>query len=250
MLKLCIVFFSLLTPTISEIVDCSTKNNNFNGSCVKPSNCYGGVYNNLCPSVYKCCVPDINNTPWFYSKYVSKEEFKGLFTTLSSARSETLFPWFNKAIDTVLQDKKGNENCHIIAAFSSQVGHESIDLTTFEEFASGEAYEGRCKQLGNCFTGDGVRYKGRGAIQITGRRNYQKVSSYLSEDFIKQPDLLVLPSYGFKSSVWFWVSNNLNQFCTGNSLDFLTLTKKINGGTNGLDDRISRWNRALNVLKC
>ena len=255
LLKLCVAFLSLLTPiygfNTSASTACTTKINNFQGSCIKPTDCSGGgIYNNLCPSVFKCCVNDVNSAPWLFWRYVSKDEFRGLFPSLSSIRTDTLFPWFNKAIDSLLEDNMGKDQCHIIAAFSAQVGHESLDLSTFEEFASGEAYEGRCKQLGNCNPGDGVRFKGRGAIQVTGRSNYQKASVFIGEDFIQKPDLLVLPSYGFQASVWFWVSNKLNQFCTGNSNDFLTLTKRINGGTNGIEDRISRWNRALNVLEC
>jgi len=160
------------------------------------------------------------------------------------------YPWFNDALSDILEDKKGNSQCNIIAAFAAQLGHESVDLSTFEEFASGEAYEGRCKQLGNCYPGDGVKYKGRGAIQITGRSNYEKVSLYLDEDFVNKPDLLVMPSYGFKASVWYWVKNNLNQYCTGKLNDFIELTKKINGGINGLEDRINKWNRAKNALSC
>lgn len=246
--KLCLAFLSLITPSFST--ECTTRIDKFEGSCIKPSDCEGGVFNNLCPSVYKCCVPDVNSTPWLYWRYVSRDEFKGLFPSLSQTRSDLLFPWYNKALGELLSDKKGNNECHIIAAFSAQVGHESMELTTFEEFASGEAYEGRCKSLGNCFPGDGTRYKGRGAIQVTGRTNYLKASSFIGTDFIKTPELLVLPSYGIEASVWFWVSNNLNKYCTGKSSDFTVLTQKINGGTNGLEDRINKWNRALNVLKC
>ena len=230
---------------------CTTKINNFNGNCIRPAECDGGVFNNLCSgsSISKCCVDDVNSK-WFYWSYVSKDEFKGLFPLLSDTRVNTLYPWFNDALGDVLDDKKGNEKCDIIAAFSAQVGHESLDLTTFEEFASGEAYEGRCKSLGNCQTGDGVRFKGRGAIQVTGRTNYLKASEFIDTDFIKYPELLVLPSYGFKASVWFWVSNGLNQYCTGSQNDFFTLTTKINGGLNGIEDRLNKWTRAKNVLKC
>ena len=123
---------------------CTTKINKYSGNCINPSSCEGGVYNNLCPSSSKCCVEDVNSK-WFYWSYVDKDEFKGLFPLLSDTRINTLYPWFNDALNDVLDDKKGNQKCDIIACFSAQVGHESLDLSTFEEFASGEAYEGRCK---------------------------------------------------------------------------------------------------------
>ena len=232
------------------ITTCKTRINTFSGNCITPSTCDGAVYNNLCPGISKCCVEDDNGTPWVYWRYVSTDDFKNLFPLLSETRRNVLYPWFNKALSTVLSDKKGQKECDIIAAFSAQIGHESVDLSTFEEFASGEAYEGRCKQLGNCYPGDGVKFKGRGAIQVTGRKNYELVSAYLEEDFITKPDLLVMPSYGFQASVWFWMSNNLNQYCTGKLQDFINLTKKINGGVNGLEDRINKWNRAKNAVQC
>ena len=208
---------------------CKTKINNYQGSCIRPAECDGGIYNNLCPGSFKCCVEDVNSLPWLYWPYVDKDDFKKLFPLLGDTRTD---------------------KCNIISAFAAQLAHESVGLAIFEEFASGEAYEGRCKQLGNCNPGDGVKYKGRGDIQITGRSNYQQVSSYLGEDFIKKPELLVFPSYGFKASVWFWVKNNLNQYCTGKLNDFIELTKKINGGINGLEDRINKWNNAKNVVVC
>ena len=229
---------------------CSTKINKLDGLCISQTTCDGAIYNNLCPGSSKCCVPDVNSSPWLYWRYVSKEQFKGLFPLLSTTRSDLLFPWFNVALSSLFDDKKENSECNIIIAFSAQIGHESVDLSTFEEFASGEAYEGRCKQLGNCYSGDGTRFKGRGAIQVTGRSNYEKVSQFLEEDFISKPDYLVMPSYGFQASVWYWMSNKLNQYCTGTTNDFITLTRKINGGINGLEDRINKWNRAKNVMKC
>ena len=244
---------SLQNHTDTELLastSCTTKINKYQGSCIRPAECEGAIYNNLCPGSAKCCVPDLNSPSYLFWKYVSREEFKKLFPLLSDTRQEVLFPWFNDALWTVLEDKKGNDKCKIIAAFSAQLGHESVDLSTFEEFASGEAYEGRCKQLGNCNPGDGVKYKGRGAIQITGRSNYLQAGVYLDEDLINNPDMLVMPSYGFKASVWYWVKNGLNKYCTGTTNDFIELTKKINGGVNGLEDRINKWNRAKSALEC
>jgi len=265
--SLFIIFSTLFNPILStdtkdnfdlsesksslSSTSCLTKINKFDGNCRTPSSCDGGIYNNLCPGNFKCCVDDINSSPWLYWKYVSKEEFKGLFPLLSDIRINTLYPWYNKALSNILDDIIDTKiKCNIISSFSAQIAHESLDLTTFEEFASGENYEGRCKQLGNCSPGDGIKYKGRGAIQITGKSNYIKVSEYIGEDFVEKPDLLVLPSYGFKVSEWYWLENKLNQYSTNNLNDFITLTKKINGGINGLEDRINKWNRAKNVLKC
>jgi len=230
--------------------NCITKINKFQGSCVTPSTCIGGIYNNLCPGSQKCCVQDVESTPLLYWRYVSKTEFKSIFSSVSSDRTDTLYPWFNKALGNILADKMGNSDCNIVAAFSAQIGHESGGLMLFEELASGEAYEGRCSKLGNCQPGDGIRFKGRGAIQITGRNNYQALSNSVGNDYINKPELLVLPSNGFEASVWYWNSNKLNKYCTGKVNDFFELTRRINGGTNGIDDRLNRWNSAKTVLQC
>lgn len=99
-----------------------------------------------------------------------------------------------------------------IAAFIAQVGHESGQLTYSEEIASGKAYEGR-KDLGNIQKGDGIRFKGRGLIQITGRFNYEKLSKDLNEDFINNPKLLSTPKYAVASACWFWNLKKLNNLC-------------------------------------
>jgi len=118
--------------------------------------------------------------------------------------------------------------------FLSQIGHESGQLRYCEEIASGKAYEGRV-DLGNINLGDGVKFKGRGLIQITGRSNYFKLSRAFSVNFIVTPELLKDPKYAVKSACWFWKTNGLNEIAdTG---DFKKVTKKINGGYNGLDDR-------------
>jgi|688.fasta_scaffold92493_3 putative chitinase len=229
---------------------CQTKINTLQGQCIPYSSCQGGVYNGLCTGSGKCCVPDQTGIPPVTNMYLTRDQFRNIFKSVSSERTNVLYPWFNKALGILITQIDNNRQCAITAAFAAQVGHESVDLLYFEELASGEAYEGRCIDLGNCQKGDGVKYKGRGAIQVTGRSNYKRVSDYFKNDFVSKPELLVLPSHGFNSAVWFWTVNNLNRFCDGTTDSFKKLTRTINGGYNGLDDRLNRWNNARNVLGC
>lgn len=131
------------------------------------------------------------------------------------------------------------------AAFLAQLGHESGRLRYVEELASGRAYEGRA-DLGNSEPGDGARYKGRGLIQITGRGNYAKASDALGVDFISDPELLERPDYACLSAGWFWATHGLNELAdTG---DFRKITRRINGGYNGLADRLALWDEAKIAL--
>jgi putative chitinase len=133
------------------------------------------------------------------------------------------------------------------AAFLAQIAHESGSLRYVEEIASGEAYEGRAS-LGNTQAGDGVKFKGRGLIQITGRANYAACSVALFEDgrLLEQPELLEEPELAALSAGWFWKTHGLNELA--DEEQFRTITKRINGGFNGLDDRIAFWSRAREVL--
>lgn len=133
-------------------------------------------------------------------------------------------------------------------AFLAQVGHESGQLRYVEEIASGRAYEGR-KDLGNTFTGDGVKFKGRGLIQITGRANYTSLSKDFGIDFTSNPGLLKEPAYAVRSAFWFWKTKNLNRYATLKESDFQQMTRIINGGLNGYADRYNIWSRAKDVLK-
>lgn len=97
-------------------------------------------------------------------------------------------------------------------------------------------------------SGDGWRFRGRGVIQITGRFNYTECSRYLFNDLrlVEDPDLLREPMYAVLSACWFWDRNKLNEIC--DRRDVVLLSRRINGGTIGLDDRIKKWERALAVL--
>lgn len=132
-----------------------------------------------------------------------------------------------------------------VAHFLAQIGHESAGFNAVREYASGAAYEGRLS-LGNTQPGDGVRFKGRGLIQITGRANYFAMSKAFQTNFIDQPTLLEQPKYACLSAGWYWNSRNLNELADGNF--FVTITKRINGGVNGLADREARFLRAAKAL--
>lgn len=137
------------------------------------------------------------------------------------------------------------------SAFLAQIGHESGSLVYVREIGGPSyfaKYNGR-KDLGNTQPGDGARFCGRGLIQVTGRSNYAKCSQALFGDdrLLKTPDLLEQPEWAAKSAVWFWSTRNLNELADADR--FTDLTKKINGGTNGIEDRKALYRLALSVIK-
>lgn len=126
----------------------------------------------------------------------------------------------------------------------AQVGHESVSLRYFEEIASGAAYEGR-SDLGNTQPGDGVRFKGRGPIQITGRSNYTSAGNALGLPLVSNPPMAADPNYAFRVSAWWWATHGLNEISdTG---DVTAATRRINGGYNGLSDRQNRYATVRNL---
>lgn len=149
--------------------------------------------------------------------------------------------------------------------FLAQVSHESGGFVYTEELASGNAYEGK-KDLGNIHPGDGVKFKGRGLIQITGRSNYEAIGRDFQVDFINNPTLLggknidhCSPDqlkYAALSAGWFWNKCKLNDLADkvnikaaideGPNLDaFKQITRRINGGYNGLADRLNKYKQGL-----
>ncbi|MGB4440272.1 MAG: glycoside hydrolase family 19 protein [Sedimentibacter sp.] len=141
-------------------------------------------------------------------------------------------------LNSVLSDYGINTPIRL-AHFLAQIGHETLSFYYYREIGSGIAYECR-KDLGNTQKGDGVKFKGRGAIQITGRSNYLEVSKFLFGDdrLLNNPELLELPEFGIKAACWFWTKHNLNKYADEDNI--IKITKKINGGINGLKDRKER----------
>ncbi|MEJ7933475.1 glycoside hydrolase family 19 protein [Sphingobium sp. AN558] len=124
-----------------------------------------------------------------------------------------------------------------LAHFLAQVGHESGSFKYMEEIASGSAYEGNTS-LGNTQPGDGKRFKGRGPIQITGRNNYRSFGRQIGIDIERYPDLAAYPAIGLHLACAFWGNRNLNGLADKDLLE--DITRRINGGLNGLADRKSR----------
>lgn len=132
-----------------------------------------------------------------------------------------------------------------IRMFLAQIGHESGQCRYVEELASGKDYEFR-QDLGNILPGDGVKYKGRGLVQITGKTNYALCGAALGLPLLSEPELLELPQHAARSAGWYWSWKNLNSLADLGL--FKEITKKINGGYNGYADRYKLYQRAFDVV--
>lgn len=146
----------------------------------------------------------------------------------------------------------GLDKSHRQAHYLAQLLHESGSFKYDREIASGAAYEGR-KDLGNTQKGDGRKYKGRGPIQITGRANYREFTKWArgtidpdAPNFETNPEAVNTGVWEGLGPIWYWTTRNLNRLADDNNL--LAITQRINGGRNGLDDRISYYVRAALVI--
>ena len=132
-----------------------------------------------------------------------------------------------------------------IAHFLGQTCEESAGYRTTEEFASGKEYEGR-QDLGNTQRGDGPRYKGRGLLQLTGRANYADYGKALAVDLVNNPTLAAQPALSLKIACEYWKRHDINADCDRD--DAQAVTRKVNGGLNGLSDRIAFTQKAKTAV--
>jgi putative chitinase len=161
---------------------------------------------------------------------------------------------FISALNTAMSHRNINTPKRI-AAFLAQVGHESGQLQYVRELG-GAQYLSKydtgalAVRLGNTPEpdGDGQKYRGRGLIQITGRDNYRQCSLGLFGDdrLLFLPELLEKPQWAAESAAWFWEQNGFNELADRDQ--FNSITRRINGGLNGLQDRLQLWARARAVL--
>lgn len=188
----------------------------------------GGTLLSLCESL-----PDALQAPWLGLLYLRAKD--GDVADFSPRLQQCMA---NRHIDSPLRQ----------AHFLAQVGHESGEFRFRAEIASGQAYEGRI-DLGNTQPGDGPRYKGRGLIQLTGRANYAEYGRAIGREaeLLEHPELVETdPDLCVDVAGWFWAKKGLNTFADAD--DLTTLTKRVNGGLNGLDDRRRLLLRAKALL--
>ena len=123
------------------------------------------------------------------------------------------------------------------------------DLDTADKYAhnpekiANKVYAGR---MGNIEEGDGYAFRGRGIFQLTGRENYANFGHNAAVDVLSNPNLLSTPEYATLSATWYWNKRSLNQYA--DVMDVESLTKRINGGTIGLDNRKAQINKVLDII--
>ncbi len=179
---------------------------------------------------------------------ITEAQLKSIMPNLAAQKLQLYLPHLNTAMQAY-----GVNTMLRTAAFVAQLAHESAEFRFMEEIwgpiPAQVRYEPLCdlaKRLGNNQPGDGKRFKGRGPIQITGRFNYKKYGELLGVDLVGQPELAAQPAVAFSTAGLFWITNGLNELADGEQ--FVSITKRINGGTNGLPDREKYYARAKDVL--
>ena len=175
---------------------------------------------------------------------LSEDELKSIMPRVPATKASSF-----AALLTTEMNGGAIETCCRQAAFLAQVAYESSDLNWFQEMGSGKGYEGR-KDLGNNNQGDGVKYKGRGPLQIVGRSTYRSASRVLGTNIEQTPKLVEDPNLGFKVAVWYWNSLSLSTMSDCSQGNFEKITKKLSPNMTGKEGRASKFATAKAVLKC
>ncbi len=194
------------------------------------------------PSTSAVPTPPITPTDSDFTP-ITEKQLRAIVPNLDGAKAATLVEPLNNAMEEASINTPLRQS-----AFLAQIAHETGGFKWFRELGNDayfKKYDGR-KDLGNTQPGDGPRYKGRGFIQITGRANYEKAGQALGIDLINEPQLAETPTVGARVATWFWGSRNLNSYADKG--DFITITRRINGGLNGLEDRQAYYARAKETL--
>ena len=179
---------------------------------------------------------------------LTEEQLRRIVPRMNATRRAAYLPHLNAAmaegsIDTLRRT----------AAFIAQLAHESGSFVYMKELWGPTDAQRRyepvttlARKLGNTEPGDGRRYRGRAPIQITGRDNYRRFGELLGEDLVADPDRAATPEVGFRIAALYWKSRDINT--PADAQDFREVTRRINGGFNGLADRSEYYERALQVL--
>jgi len=178
-------------------------------------------------------------------------QLRTIMPALPAVTLELLLPYLQSATTEFAIDYPARE-----AAFIAQLAHESGQLRFMEEIWGPTEAQKRYEppstlatKLGNTEKGDGKRFKGRGPLQITGRANYQRYGELLSLDLVVDPPRAAAPEVGFRTAGLYWQKNGLNELADRATPEaFREITKRINGGLNGLRDREKFYATARTVL--
>ena len=179
------------------------------------------------------------------------EQLRRIMPALNTAKATAFFPFLRSAVDEFSIATPARS-----AAFLAQLAHESGQFRFMEEIWGPTPAQVRYEpqstlaaRLGNNEAGDGRRFKGRGPIQVTGRANYRRYGDLLGIDLVADPAKAADPSVAFRIAALFWSSNGLNELADQANADaFRQITRRINGGFNGLADRQQFFARACEVL--
>lgn len=176
-----------------------------------------------------------------FRTFVSKGELAHVWNVNEKVISDSVIIDLNKCLNTFEINTPSR-----ITHFLAQTAHESGAGKWTKELSDGWYLEGRL-DLGNTEKGDGPKYKGAGYIQLTGRANYQGVSNFVKDPRVMEGVDYVAANYPFTSAGYFWMANKLNQLCD-KSPTVEQVTRKVNGGLRGLEDRRYYFNRALQIM--
>ena len=179
------------------------------------------------------------------------QQLQSIMPATPAARRDALLPFLQAAMTEF-----GIETPARVAAFVAQLAHESGQFRFMEEIWGPTPAQRRYEPastlaatLGNTETGDGKRYKGRGPIQITGRANYRRFGDLLGTDLVSDPARAAHPELAFRIAGLFWSKKGLSELADRATDEaFREITRRINGGFNGLDDRRKFYAVACNVL--
>lgn len=196
------------------------------------------------------------------------------FMICTGASKENAMKFYQSTIDAM--QKYGITTPKRMAGFLAQVGHESMNLSRLEEnlnyssdglmrvwpsrfpslaiaskyhrnprLIANKVYSSRMGN-GDEISGEGWKYRGRGLKQLTGKDNYRRASVALGVDLVENPDALLTPQFAAMSAAWFWHANGLNAIADAGTIE--AMTRKINGGLIGIEDRKARYLKALKAL--
>ena len=182
---------------------------------------------------------------------LTTEQLQAIMPQLPAAKRAALFPFLSAAVNEFAIEAPART-----AAFLAQLAHESAQFRFMEEIWGPTAAQRRYEPpstlattLGNTDTGDGFRFKGRGPIQITGRANYRRFGDLLGLDLVADPPRAAQPEVAFRVAGLFWSKKGLNELADKVTPEaFREITRRINGGFNGLEDRQRFYEKAKSVL--